>query len=43
MPVRKPAYKVAHADREFVEKEIWEMLAKDVIESSVSPMPQGWY
>ena len=41
VPVRRPAYKVAHADREFIEKEIREMLEKDVIEPSVSPYAAG--
>ena len=41
VPVRRPAYKVAHADREFIEKEVREMLAKDVIEPSVSPYAAG--
>ena len=41
IPVRRPAYKVAHADREIIEREVRDMLAKDVIEPSVSPYAAG--
>ena len=41
VPVRRPAYKVAHTERKFVEKEIREMLAKGVIEPSISPYAAG--
>ena len=41
VPVQRPAYKVAHADRKFIEEEVRDMLAKGVIEPSVSPYAAG--
>ena len=40
-PVRRPAYKVAHKDREVIENEVREMLEKGVIEPSISPYAAG--
>ena len=40
-PVRRPAYKVAHAEKAIIEKEVREMLDKGVIEPSVSPYAAG--
>ena len=41
VPVRRPAYKIAHSDRDFVEQEVREMLSKGVIEPSVSSYAAG--
>ena len=41
VPVHRPAYKVAHADRQVIEKEVREMLDKGVIEPSISPYAAG--
>ena len=40
-PVWRPAYKVAHKDREFIETEVRDMLDKGVIEPSISPYAAG--
>ena len=40
-PIRRPAYQVAHTQREFIESEVREMLKKGVIEPSVSPYAAG--
>ena len=40
-PVRRPAYKVAHQDREIIEKEVREMLEKGSSSPPSRPTPQA--
>ena len=40
-PVSSPTYKVVHADSDLIEKEIRDMLDKEIIEHLISPCTAG--